>query len=49
MALASTPASAQRLDVRRSFPLPVAFLMRFTFGPHTYYVGPRLLRVGQSR
>lgn len=42
MAPANTAASAQRLDVRSSLPLPVAFLMRFTFGPYTYYDGPRL-------
>lgn len=39
-------AGVQRLDVRKSIHLPVvAFLMRFTFGPHTFYVGPRFLRV----
>ncbi len=39
-------AGVQRLDVRRSIHLPVvAFLMRFTFGPHTFYVGPRFPRV----
>jgi hypothetical protein len=30
-------------------PRPVAaFLMSLTFGPHTYYVGPRLLRAAKA-
>lgn len=42
-ATARSTANDHKLDVRRSFPLLVAFLMRFTFGPQHYYDGPRLL------
>ena len=43
-AAAKIMVNVHRLDVRSSFTLLVTFFMRFTFGPHTYHVGPRFLR-----